>query len=64
MYTKATGVTLVELMIVVSIASIMAAIATPSFADFIASTRLTSTMSQLNRTLTPKTVILFISNPI
>ena len=47
MYTKATGVTMVELMIVVSIAGILAAIATPSFADFIASTRLNSTVSQL-----------------
>jgi len=45
------GVTMVELMIVVSIAGVMAAIAAPSFADFIASTRLTSMMSQLTSDL-------------
>jgi type IV fimbrial biogenesis protein FimT len=41
------GVTMVELMIVVSIAGIMAALAAPSFNDFIYSMRLTSTMSQI-----------------
>ena len=46
------GVTMVELLIVVSIAGVMAAIAAPSFRDFIYSTRLTSTMSQLTSDLT------------
>ncbi len=46
------GVTMIELMIVVSIAALMAAIAAPSFADFIYSTRLASTMSQLTSDLT------------
>ncbi|OFZ67856.1 MAG: hypothetical protein A2V79_00780 [Betaproteobacteria bacterium RBG_16_56_24] len=41
------GVTLIELMIVVVIAAIMAAVAAPSFANFIQNTRLTSTMAQL-----------------
>jgi type IV fimbrial biogenesis protein FimT len=49
--TLQVGVTIVELLIVVSIAGIMAAIAAPSFASFIASTRLTSTMSQLSSDL-------------
>lgn len=42
-----TGVTMIELLIVLSIAAILAAMAAPSFNDFIANTRLTSTMSQL-----------------
>lgn len=42
-----TGVTMIELLIVLTIAAILAAMATPSFNEFIADTRLTSTMSQL-----------------
>ena len=38
---------MVELMIVVAIAAILATIAVPSFSDFINNTRLTSTMTQL-----------------
>lgn len=38
---------MVELMIVVAIAAILATIAAPSFSDFISNTRLTSTMTQL-----------------
>ncbi len=38
---------MVELMIVVAIAAILATIAAPSFSDFINNTRLTSTMTQL-----------------
>ena len=49
--TLHTGVTMIELMIVVSIAGLMAALAAPSFADFISSTRLASTMSQLSSDL-------------
>lgn len=44
---RQAGVTLVELMIVVAIAAIMAAIAAPSFSDFIQNTRMTSTITQL-----------------
>ena len=44
---RQTGVTMIELMIVVAIAASMAAIAAPSFSDFINNTRLTSTMTQL-----------------
>lgn len=44
---RQTGVTMVELLIVLTIAAILAAMAAPSFSDFIANTRLTSTMSQL-----------------
>ncbi|MCR4304228.1 MAG: GspH/FimT family pseudopilin [Gallionella sp.] len=44
---RQAGVTLVELMIVVVIAAIMAAVAAPSFSSFIQNTRLTSTMAQL-----------------
>lgn len=44
---RQTGVTMVELMIVVAIAAILATIAAPSFSDFINNTRLTSTMTQL-----------------
>lgn len=44
---RQAGVTLIELMIVVVIAAIMAAVAAPSFSSFIQSTRLTSTMAQL-----------------
>lgn len=42
-----TGVTMIELMIVVAIAAILATIAAPSFSDFINNTRLTSMMTQL-----------------
>jgi len=48
---KNTGFTTVELMIVVIIAGILAAIAAPSFSDLINTTRLTSTMSQLTSDL-------------
>ena len=44
---RQAGVTLLELMVVVLIAAILAATAAPSFASFIQNTRLTSTMSQL-----------------
>ncbi len=42
---KQSGLTMVELMIVVFIAGILAAVAAPSFSDLINSTRQTSTMS-------------------
>lgn len=42
-----SGVTMVELLIVLTIAGILAAIAAPSFNDFIGNTRLTSTLTQL-----------------
>src|SRR3989338_6261567 len=45
------GVTMIELMIVVTIAAILASIAAPSFSDLINNTRLTSTMSQLTSDL-------------
>ena len=45
------GVTMIELMIVIAIAAILASIAAPSFSDFINNTRLTSTMSQLTSDL-------------
>ena len=45
------GVTMVELMIVVVIAAILAAIAAPSFSEFINNTRLTSVMTQLTSDL-------------
>lgn len=44
---RQTGLTMIELMIVVTIAAILASIAAPSFSDLINNTRLTSTMSQL-----------------
>ena len=44
---RQAGVTLIELMVVVGIAAIMATIAAPSFSDFIQNTRLTSTMTLL-----------------
>lgn len=45
--SRQAGVTLVELMIVLVIAAIMATIAAPSFSDFIQNTRMTSAMTQL-----------------
>ncbi|MBI5438476.1 MAG: GspH/FimT family pseudopilin [Nitrosomonadales bacterium] len=48
---RQTGLTMVELMIVVTIAAILASIAAPSFNDLINNTRLTSTMSQLTSDL-------------
>jgi type IV fimbrial biogenesis protein FimT len=42
-----TGVTMIELMIVVAIAAILATIAAPSFSDLINRTRQASTMTQL-----------------
>lgn len=44
---KQVGVTMIELLIVLTIAAILAAMAAPSFSKFIADTRQTSTMSQL-----------------
>lgn len=41
------GLTIIELMVVVAIAGILAAMAAPSFSDFINRTRQTSTISQL-----------------
>lgn len=48
---RQAGVTMIEVMIVVAIAAILASIAAPSFSDFIDNTRLTSTMSQLSSDL-------------
>lgn len=48
---RQTGVTMMELMIVVAIAAILATIAAPSFSDFINRTRQTSTMTQLTSDL-------------
>lgn len=48
---RQAGLTMIELMIVVAIASILAAVAAPSFSDFMANTRLTSTMTQLTSDL-------------
>lgn len=48
---KQRGFTLIELMVVIAIAAIMASLAAPSFSDFINRTRLTSTMSQLSSDL-------------
>lgn len=45
------GVTMVELMIVVAIAAILAGLAAPSFIELINNTRMTSTMSQLTSDL-------------
>lgn len=42
-----TGVTLMEMLVVVAIAAILATIAGPSFSDFVNNTRLNSTMTQL-----------------
>ncbi|MFZ5523465.1 MAG: GspH/FimT family pseudopilin [Pseudomonadota bacterium] len=44
---KQTGVTMMEMLIVVAIAAILATIAGPSFGDFVNNTRLNSTMTQL-----------------
>ncbi|MCK9201329.1 MAG: GspH/FimT family protein [Gallionella sp.] len=44
---RQTGISMVEVIIVMAIAAILATIAAPSFNDFISNTRLTSTMSQL-----------------
>lgn len=44
---RQTGVTLMEMLIVVAIAAILATIAGPSFGDFVNNTRLNSTMTQL-----------------
>lgn len=41
-----TGFTLIELLVAIAVAAILAAMAIPSFNDFIVSTRVTSTMSQ------------------
>lgn len=48
---KQAGVTMIELLIALTIAAILAAMAAPSFNDFITNTRLTSTMSQLTSDL-------------
>ena len=48
---RQTGLTMIELMIVVTIAAILAGLAIPSFNDLINNTRLTSTMSQLTSDL-------------
>jgi len=42
-----TGVTLMEMLVVVAIAAILATIAGPSFGDFVNNTRLSTTMTQL-----------------
>ncbi len=44
---RQTGVTMMEMLIVVAIAAILATIAGPSFGDFVNNTRLNSTMTQL-----------------
>lgn len=48
---RQAGVTMIELMVVVLIAAILAAMAVPSFSSFIQNTRLTSTMTQLTSEL-------------
>ncbi|MBI5626067.1 MAG: GspH/FimT family pseudopilin [Nitrosomonadales bacterium] len=48
---RQTGVTMTELMIVVAIAGILAAITAPSFSSFINNTRLSTTMTQLSSDL-------------
>ena len=44
---RQTGLTMIELMVVITIAAILAGMAAPSLVDMINSTRLSSTMSQL-----------------
>jgi type IV fimbrial biogenesis protein FimT len=46
-----TGLTMVELMIVVTITAILAGLAAPAFIELINNTRMTSTMSQLTSDL-------------
>ncbi|MDD2914476.1 MAG: GspH/FimT family pseudopilin [Gallionella sp.] len=48
---RQTGLTMIELMIVVTIAAILAGIAAPSFSDLINNTRQASAMSQLTNDL-------------
>lgn len=48
---RQTGLTMVELLVVVAIAAILASIASPSFTALINNTRLSSTMSQLTNDL-------------
>lgn len=48
---RQTGLTMIELMVVVTIAAILAGMAAPSLVDMINNTRLSSTMSQLTNDL-------------
>lgn len=50
-YERQAGMTIVELLIVVAIAAILATIAAPSFSTFVNNTRLTTTLSQLSSDL-------------